>query len=295
VKRTEAGGRIVLVTGMSGAGRSSTLNVFEDLGFEAVDNLPLSFLGDLIRGGAADRELAIGVDIRTRDFDGDAFKQELERLRADADHTVSTIFLDCDEEVLVKRYTETRRRHPLAADRPLAVGIRLERRLLAPIREFADTVIDTSELSPWMLKRQLVAQYGREDTPGLSVVVTSFSYRRGVPREADMVFDARFLRNPHYDDTLRPLTGRDSRVGNYIEGDPDYAAFMGQLMAMFELLLPRFESEGKSYLTIAIGCTGGRHRSVYLTEQLGAWIEGQNARVQLYHRDLEPDEDAKAG
>lgn len=295
MKRSEAGGRIVLVTGMSGAGRSSTLNVFEDLGFEAVDNLPLSFLGDLIRGGAADRELAIGVDIRTRDFDGDAFKQELERLRADADHTVSTIFLDCDEEVLVKRYTETRRRHPLAADRPLAVGIRLERRLLAPIREFADTVIDTSELSPWMLKRQLVAQYGREDTPGLSVVVTSFSYRRGVPREADMVFDARFLRNPHYDDTLRPLTGRDSRVGNYIEGDPDYAAFMGQLMAMFELLLPRFESEGKSYLTIAIGCTGGRHRSVYLTEQLGAWIEGQNARVQLYHRDLEPDEDAKAG
>ena len=295
MKRTEAGGRIVLVTGMSGAGRSSTLNVFEDLGFEAVDNLPLSFLGDLIRGGAADRELAIGVDIRTRDFDGDAFKQELERLRADADHTVSTIFLDCDEEVLVKRYTETRRRHPLAADRPLAVGIRLERRLLDPIREFADTVIDTSDLSPWMLKRQLVAQYGREDTPGLSVVVTSFSYRRGVPREADMVFDARFLRNPHYDDTLRPLTGRDSRVGNYIEGDPDYAAFMGQLMAMFELLLPRFESEGKSYLTIAIGCTGGRHRSVYLTEQLGAWIEGQNARVQLYHRDLEPDEDAKAG
>jgi len=295
VKRTEAGGRIVLVTGMSGAGRSSTLNVFEDLGFEAVDNLPLSFLGDLIRGGAADRELAIGVDIRTRDFDGDAFKQELERLRADADHTVSTIFLDCDEEVLVKRYTETRRRHPLAADRPLAVGIRLERRLLDPIREFADTVIDTSDLSPWMLKRQLVAQYGREDTPGLSVVVTSFSYRRGVPREADMVFDARFLRNPHYDETLRPLTGRDSRVGNYIEGDPDYAAFMGQLMAMFELLLPRFESEGKSYLTIAIGCTGGRHRSVYLTEQLGAWIEGQNARVQLYHRDLEPADDAKAG
>ncbi len=295
MKRSEAGGRIVLVTGMSGAGRSSTLHVFEDLAFEAVDNLPLSFLGDLIRGGAADRELAIGVDIRTRDFDGDAFKQELERLRTDADHTVSTIFLDCDEEVLVKRYTETRRRHPLAADRPLAVGIRLERRLLAPIREFADTVIDTSELSPWMLKRQLVAQYGREDTLGLSVVVTSFSYRRGVPREADMVFDARFLRNPHYDDTLRPLTGRDSRVGSYIEEDPDYAAFMGQLMAMFELLLPRFESEGKSYLTIAIGCTGGRHRSVYLTEQLGAWIEKQNARVQLYHRDLEPTDDAKAG
>lgn len=280
------GDRIVLVTGMSGAGRSSTLHVFEDMGFEAVDNLPLSLLADLIRGAAAGRALAIGVDIRTRDFAGDVFAEELARLRSDAQSEVSTIFLDCDEEVLVKRYTETRRRHPLAADRPLTDGIALERRMLEPVRSKADVVIDTSQLTPWMLKRQLTARFTLEDAPGLGIFVTSFSYRQGVPREADLVFDVRFLRNPHYDTILRPLTGQDLRVGTYISEDPDYAAFIESLQEMLELLLPRFEAEGKSYLTIAIGCTGGRHRSVYVSESIREWIEGRGMRVQLHHRDL---------
>ena len=280
-------GRIVLVTGMSGAGRSSTLHVFEDIGFEAIDNLPLSLLGNLVQGAASGQALAIGVDIRTRDFANDAFELELTRLRGQGEFSVSTIFLDCDEDVLIKRYTETRRRHPLADDRPLADGIKLERRMLQPVRDRADTLIDTSHLTPWILKRQLMERFARKDVSVLSIFVTSFSYRQGVPREADLVFDVRFLRNPHYDSELRPLTGRDSRVANYIAEDPDFSAYMESLKAMLDLLLPRFEAEGKSYLTIAIGCTGGKHRSVYVCELLGEWIEQMGKGVQLHHRDLE--------
>ena len=281
-------GRIVLVTGMSGAGRSSALNVFEDLGFEAVDNLPLSLLGDLILGDAAERALAIGVDIRTRDFIGAAFDSELNRLRAETGQSVTTIFLDCDEDVLIKRFTETRRRHPLADERPLADGIQLERRAMQTVRDSADILIDTSHLSPWALKSQLVGRFASEDAPGLCVSIMSFSFRRGVPREADLVFDVRFLQNPHYIEELRPLTGRDTRVGNYVSEDPDFTEFLDRLKGMLELLLPRFESEGKSYLTIAIGCTGGRHRSVFTAERLYDVIASQDMQIQLYHRDIEP-------
>jgi UPF0042 nucleotide-binding protein len=280
-------GRIVLVTGMSGAGRSSTLHVFEDIGFEAVDNLPLSLLGNLVQGAASGQALAIGVDIRTRDFADAAFVRELTRLRGHVEFSVSTIFLDCDEDVLIKRYTETRRRHPLADDRPLADGIKLERRMLEPARDRAEILIDTSRLTPWMLKRQLMERFAQKDVSVLSIFVTSFSYRQGVPREADLVFDVRFLRNPHYDSKLRPLTGRDLRVANYIAEDPDFTRYMESLKAMLDLLLPRFEAEGKSYLTIAIGCTGGKHRSVYVSELLGKWIEQMGKRIQLHHRDLE--------
>ena len=289
--KNDQDGLIVLVTGMSGAGRSSTLHVFEDIGFEAVDNLPLSLLGNLVQGAAAGQAVAIGVDIRTRDFADAVFVRELTRLRGHVEVSVSTIFLDCDEDVLIKRYTETRRRHPLADDRPLADGIKLERRMLAPVRDRADILIDTSHLTPWMLKRQLMERFAKKDVSVLSIFVTSFSYRLGVPREADLVFDVRFLRNPHYDSKLRPLTGRDLHIANYIAEDPDFSRYMENLRAMLDLLLPRFEAEGKSYLTIAIGCTGGKHRSVYVSELLGKWIEQMGKRVQLHHRDLESQTD----
>ena len=282
-----AEGRIILVTGMSGAGRTSTLHVFEDIGFEAIDNLPLSLLSDLVRGGASSRALAIGVDIRTRDFADDAFARELERLRDVSDGSVTTIFLDCDDDILIKRYTETRRRHPLANEKSLADGIELERRLLYSVRNGADLVVDTSQSSPWHLKRQLTSRFACDDAAGLGICITSFSFRQGLPREADLVFDVRFLRNPHYQLSLRPLTGRDSRVGNYIGEDGDFVTFMENLKGMLDLLLPRFEAEGKSYLTIAIGCTGGRHRSVFVAEILKDWMEPRYPRVQLHHRDLE--------
>ena len=279
--------QVVLVTGMSGAGRSSTLNIFEDLGFEAVDNLPISLLEDLIRGGVADRALAIGLDIRNRDFVGSAFHSELKRLRRKIGCPLITIFLDCDDDVLIKRYTETRRRHPLANERPLAVGIQLERRAMRMVRSDADILIDTSHLSPWALKSQLVGRFAPQDRPSLRVSIISFSFREGAPREADLVFDVRFLRNPHYVDELRSLTGHDQRVGNYVSKDPDFTEFMNQLESMMALLLPRFKREGKSYLTIAIGCTGGRHRSVFTAKRLYDAISSPDLQIQLYHRDLE--------
>jgi len=279
-------GQIILITGMSGAGRTSALHIFEDIGFEAVDNLPLSLLFDLVRGTASDRALAIGVDIRTRDFAGEAFARGLAHLREVVDSSVTTIFLDCDDDVLIKRYTETRRRHPLANDRPLADGIKLERQLIEAIQERAELVIDTSQSTPWHLKRQLTARFG-DGAAGLSICVTSFSYRRGLPREADLVFDVRFLRNPHYQSILRPLTGLNSRVGNYIREDGAFRGFMDNLTNMLALLLPRFEAEGKSYLTVAVGCTGGRHRSVFVAERLKDWLDEKRPNVQLYHRDLE--------
>ena len=280
-------GSILLVTGMSGAGRSSALNVFEDIGYEAVDNIPLSLLRDLIEGTASGKLVAIGVDIRTRDFVGHAFTDELIQLRHDQNILVEAIFLDCDEDVLIKRYTETRRRHPLANDRALADGIKLERQLLEPVRDCADIIIDTSILTPGILKHQLMERFSAENAPVLSIVVTSFSYRRGIPREADLVFDVRFLRNPHYELNLRHLTGLDPDVAEYICSDPDFSAYMDSLNGMLDLSLPRFEAEGKSYLTIAIGCTGGKHRSVFVCQRLGDLIREKGKRVRLHHRDLE--------
>jgi RNase adapter protein RapZ len=282
--------RLVLVTGMSGAGRTTALKMLEDLGYEAVDNLPLSMLATLLSVEAASpdqRPLAMGVDIRNRDFAVDVFLAELERLDSDADVDVRMLFLDCDNETLLRRYTETRRRHPLALDRPVPDGIRLERNLLAPLRDRADTVIDTSQKSLWTLKERIGEQFGLDQGPGLSVNVTSFSYRRGVPRESDLVLDVRFLANPHYDDALRPLTGQDSGVGAYISADPDFEVFLKSLTNMLEILLPRYETEGKSYLTLAVGCTGGRHRSVYTAKRLVEWLQNQGRRYFLFHRDMD--------
>ncbi len=280
---------VVLVTGMSGAGRSTALKVLEDLGYEAVDNLPLSLLTSLIRPGEAGgdaRPLAIGIDIRTRNFGVAPVIDEIDRLIAEDGLDVRTLFLDCDDDVLQRRYTETRRRHPLAEDRPVPDGIRLERQLLSRLRDRADAVIDTSSKTHWDLKNQVSERFGFGDKTDLGVNVTSFSYRQGLPREADLVFDVRFLTNPHYDDKLRGLTGEDPEVGAYVNADPDFAAFFDSLTSMLDVSLPRYEAEGKSYLTIAVGCTGGRHRSVYTARRVAEWLENQGRRVHLHHRDV---------
>lgn len=286
-------GRVVVVTGMSGAGKTLALKAFEDMGYEAVDNLPLSLLWVVAhpRGGRR-RPLALGIDIRTRDFGIDSMMAEMDGLmRTNTD--VRLLFLDCDDEVLSRRFTETRRRHPLAEDRPLADGIGHERQLISPLRGRADLVIDTSKLPPGELKRVLEGHFGLTQGRSLVVFVTSFSYKKGLPREADLVFDARFLNNPHYDPDLRPLTGRDPAVAGYVERDPGFQPFFQSLTGLLEPLLPRFAAEGKSYLTIAIGCTGGRHRSVMLAERLAAWLRAKDSRVELRHREL--DEAARTG
>lgn len=280
--------RVLLVTGLSGAGHTTSLRALEDVGFEAIDNLPISFLQRLLHApdGSA-RPLAIGIDVRTRDFgvkdllEAVASLEELEGL------DLKLLFLDCDDEVLVRRYTETRRRHPAAGDRPVLDGIAHERRLLAPLRDRANLVFDTTRLTPWELRRRLKEIFAKKEAAELLLFLTSFAYTNGLPREADLVFDVRFLANPHYVPALRPLTGRDREVCEYIEADPDFAPFFDSLTAMLRLLLPRFEKEGKNYLTIALGCTGGRHRSVFVSEKLQGWLAGEGQRAFLRHRDLE--------
>ena len=286
--------RVVLVTGMSGAGRSSGLRILEDLGYEAIDNLPTSLLERLLHPDAAgpeadERPLAIDVDIRSRGFREGALRDMLEPLRRRRGIELNVAFFDCDDEVLRQRFTETRRRHPLAEDRPLMDGIRRERELLAALRDGADLLVDTSNLSLPALRDLLHGNFRLEAGFRLALSVTSFAYRRGLPREADLVFDVRFLANPHYREALRPLTGRAPAVADFIRGDPAFHPFIDQLARFLRTLLPRYEREGKTYLTIAIGCTGGRHRSVYVAELVGEMLAAEGRAVTLRHRELAAD------
>lgn len=280
--------RVVLVTGLSGAGLSTTLKTLEDLGYEAVDNLPLVLLDPLVSqnllGG---RPVAAGIDSRTRGFTSEALIDRAAALNASGRCQVEIVFVEATDDVLQRRFTETRRRHPLASDRPALDGIALERALMGPAREAADHVIDTTDLSIHDLRRMLATRFGLGETPALTVYVMSFAYRGGVPREADLVFDVRFLKNPHWDADLRPMTGRDPAVGAYVASDPDFPGFFDNLKRLLLPLLPRYAQEGKSYLTIAFGCSGGKHRSVYLTEQTAAWLAAEGHRVGFGHRELD--------
>lgn len=277
---------VVLVTGLSGAGKASILRVLEDLGFETVDNPPLDTLEELIGGG--DRPLAAGIDTRTRGFAPATVLLALERLRLRLDLAVSLIYATAEDATLLRRYTETRRRHPLAPSGRVAEGITRERAAMEPLRNAADLRVDTTDL-PLPALRQVVERRFRPDgAPGLSVVVQSFAYPRGVPRDGDLVFDLRFLRNPHYDPALRPLTGRDAAVAAYVEADPDFSAFWDRLTAFLDPLLPRYVAEGKKYLTVALGCTGGRHRSVLAAERLTAHFLSSGWQAEVTHRELSP-------
>ncbi|MDQ7248953.1 RNase adapter RapZ [Dongia sedimenti] len=283
--------RLLLVTGLAGAGRSTALKCLEDHGFEAVDNLPLALLPHLVSGvtaaGEAPRALAIGIDGRTRDFTAEGLSTLLQELKRDPALDVRLLFLDSDDETLRRRFTETRRRHPFAPDRPVSDGIAQERRLMFPLQQVADLVIDTSDRTIGDFKALLAHQLGLEGKSELAITILSFSYRLGLPREADLVFDVRFLDNPHYDPALRPLTGEDERVGRAVESDPAYDGFFAGMTGLLWPLLPGFEREGKSYLTIAIGCTGGRHRSVHVARRLAQWLEGKGRPAILRHRDLD--------
>lgn len=276
---------ILLVTGMSGAGKSTVLKTLEDSGWDIVDNLPLRLLGNLIAASPADaeRQLAIGIGTRTRGFDAEAIVRSI---RDRPDLGVSVLFLDSSQAELERRYNETRRRHPLATDRTAADGIEREREVLEPLRGFANRLLDTTNfsrnaLAEWV--RETFAAPGSAD-PVLSVL--SFGFARGVPRNADIVLDMRFLRNPHWDPVLRPGTGLDADVAAYVQADPAYDAAIASFETMLSILLPRYKAEGKSYVTIAFGCTGGRHRSVHVAERMGAWLREQGFSPTIDHRDL---------
>jgi UPF0042 nucleotide-binding protein len=287
---------ILLVTGMSGAGKSTVLRTLEDLGWEVVDNLPLLLLDRLLSAplpqGAerSGQPLAIGIGARTRDFDPERIVQRIKQLREEHGHDIGILFLDCAGGELERRYSETRRRHPLALDRPASDGIARERELLAPIRSWANRLIDTTSLTANELAQQVRTTFSGEQLgerlgePTLSVM--SFGFARGLPRGADLVFDMRFLRNPHWVPELRPGTGLDVDVSAYIAGDPAYDAALAQIESLLLLLLPRYRAEGKSYVTIAFGCTGGRHRSVHVTERVAARLRGAGFSPTVAHRDL---------
>jgi UPF0042 nucleotide-binding protein len=285
--------RVVLVSGLSGAGKSSILRALEDLGYEAVDNPPLPLIEALV--SRTDRKLAIGVDARSRGFDAASVLEMLARLRLNPALRPELVYAWAEEAVLLRRYTETRRRHTMAPQGRVTDGIAAEQEATEPLRSAADLVVDTSDLPLPALRRMIEAKFadpaeenGRQG--GLTVSLISFAYPAGLPREADLVLDARFLRNPHYDPELRPLTGLDAPVAAYVEADPDFAAFFGGLADLLGLLLPRFVQEGKKYVTIAIGCTGGRHRSVHIVEKMAAHLTGLGWRVTVTHRELTRDE-----
>jgi UPF0042 nucleotide-binding protein len=274
---------VLIVTGLSGAGKSTALKGLEDLGYEAVDNLPVSLLGALLAVPGGHR-LAIGIDARTR-----AFSPE-QVLAAIADHAtperaIRILYLDCAGNELVRRFSETRRRHPLALDRPAGDGIALERELLAELRRAADVVIDTTDFSSNDLRRAISTRFGAEGHKALTLTLMSFGYARGVPRDADLVFDMRFLKNPHWVPELRPLTGQDAAVSAYVRSDPAFAPAFAAIMGLLTLLLPGYAREGRAYLTVAFGCTGGRHRSVAVTRAAAAELAEAGWANAVVHRD----------
>lgn len=282
---------LLVVSGLSGSGKSVALRTLEDLGFYCVDNLPAellpAFVASISHGNSPPR-LAVGIDVRNRPEDLGHLPHSLSRVGA-LGYQHQLVFLDTRDDVLIRRFSETRRRHPLSArGLPLADAIALERRLLMPLSSIADRVIDTSDYNVHQLRRLVVTELALGAQPGLSILFESFAYRRGVPGDADFVFDVRCLPNPHWDARLRPLSGRDQPVRDYFEQQPEAQQYVRQVADFLDVWLPRFENDSRSYVTIAFGCTGGRHRSVYLVERLAEHGRAQGrSQVVTFHRELE--------
>ncbi|MCL4675622.1 MAG: RNase adapter RapZ [Pararhodobacter sp.] len=279
--------RLVMVTGPSGAGRSSAINTLEDLGFESIDNLPMSLIPRLLDGPPLAHPLALGVDVRNRDFSSEAMIELVDRLHRTPGVNAELLYLDCDTDTLLRRYSETRRRHPLSPDSAPQIGIETELEVLAPVRDRADVLINTSTLTPHQLRAEIMRWFAPKSGAPMALSVQSFSYKRGLPRGVDMVFDCRFLANPHWEPTLRALDGRDPAVAAHVESDPRFAAYFDRVRDLILSLLDAFVDEGKSSLTIAFGCTGGKHRSVTLAEKMAQTLADQGWRVSKRHRELE--------
>ena len=280
----------VVITGLSGAGKSYAIKCFEDMGFFCVDNLPTTLIptfADLIaRAGDKYQRVALGVDVR----EGEYLSHLLEALAAlrQRGHVVEVLFFEANEEALVRRYRETRRRHPLAPDGNVLDGIRAERKALSTVREVADRVVDTSVMTVHQLKDLLIDAYvAPRSRPGLAVSLVSFGFKHGVPFDADLVFDVRFLPNPHFVEKLRPLDGRDSQVREFVMNHDESRELLRHITDFLRFVLPAYQREGKAYLTIAVGCTGGRHRSVALVEELRAVIDELGLTPTLVHRDID--------
>lgn len=279
--------KVVLVTGPSGAGRSTAINALEDLGFEPIDNLPISLLSRVADSAIMQKPLAIGIDIRNRDFSTHGIVDILEELSRREGLDTELLFLTCDPKVLQLRYSETRRRHPLAPAETPTIGIEREFDLLGPIKSRADILIDTSEMSPHELGCDINKWFSTGKSQKLAVSVQSFSYKRGLPRSVDMLFDCRFLRNPYWKPYLRSQSGQSDAVKSYIRSDERFEIFFAKTLDLIKYLLPAYIDEGKSHLSIGFGCTGGQHRSVAMVEILSAALVQSGWRVSIRHRELE--------
>jgi UPF0042 nucleotide-binding protein len=277
--------RLLLVTGMSGAGKSTVLDALEDMGWDCVENLPTALLSDFVHGAEperARRSVAVGMDARSRGFDPQALPAQLAAIEGVAPEI---LFLDCAGAELVRRYDETRRKHPLAPDRPAEDGIARERSLLAPLRIAADGLLDTTDLTPAELRDELVRRFG-DDLGAPVVTISSFGFAKGVSRTADLMFDMRFLDNPHWIEELRPLTGLDPRIRAHVAADPAFGETMDRIEGLLKSLIPRYWAAGKSYVTVAFGCTGGRHRSVAAAVEMAGRLRGVGFSPNVRHRDL---------
>ena len=286
--------RVLLVTGVLGAGKTTALHALEDLGWEAIDNFPIRLLERLIdspnttdaTGVDIHTPLAIGFDSRTRGFNPHTIIEIVKRLSSRPDLQITTLYLDCTEDELLRRYNETRRRHPLAADMPVASGIAAERELMEPLRRWADVVVNTTAFSSNLLNQAIREQFTPEQGAEMTLTVSSFGFARGMPPVADFVFDMRFLNNPHWDPELRPQTGKDPEVGAFVRRDPAYADTFARIRDLLLTLLPRFRAQGKAYVNIAFGCTGGRHRSVFVAEEIAVALREAGFSPTLLHRNL---------
>lgn len=283
--------RLLLVTGLLGAGKSTALKVLEDLGWEVIDNFPIRLLGRLIDSADAPASelrapLAIGFDSRTRGFDPNKVIQQVKALSRREDLEITTLFLDCAGRELERRYNETRRRHPLAQDLPAASGIAAERELMEPLRRWADMVISTTDFTSNDLQQAVRERFGETAPAEMTVSVSSFGFARGMPPIADLVFDMRFLDNPHWDESLREQTGQDQPVADHIRQDPAWDEAFERIRDLILLLLPRYKAQGKAYVNIAFGCTGGRHRSVFTAEQMAAALREAGYSPSVLHRNL---------
>jgi UPF0042 nucleotide-binding protein len=281
-----AHGELVVLTGLSGAGKLSALKTFEDLGYYAVDNLPLELIpqfADLVRGSSEIHRAVLGVDVREGLIE--KFPVILQQVRKVL--PTSVVYLEASDEVLVRRYSETRRPHPLRRDELVSESIAAERQRMEPIRNVADVLLDTSRFNVHELRAHINAQFSREQGEQTLLLSTmSFGFKNGVPPEADLVFDVRFLPNPHFIPEFRPLTGRDAKVAEYVKSFPQTAEFLDRTTDMLKFLLPHYVAEGKSYLTIAFGCTGGQHRSVALAEEMKTRLTDAGYRAKVSHRDM---------
>ncbi|MBU0669298.1 MAG: RNase adapter RapZ [Alphaproteobacteria bacterium] len=279
--------KILVVTGISGAGKSTALQVLEDLGWEAIDNFPIRLLPDLLSKDECQvMPLAIGIDSRTRGFIPAELVARIKELDQRADLEVQTLYLDCASGEVERRYNETRRRHPMARGRPIGEGIRAERELLDPVRRWAEMVIDTTSFTSNDLQQAIRDRFSSHAPQELTITVNSFGFARGMPPLADLVFDMRFLDNPHWVDGLRAQTGLDPAMGEHIAQDPAFAPSFARIRDLVLELLPHYEAQGRAYLTIAFGCTGGRHRSVYTAEEFAAALRDAGRSPTVMHRNL---------